>query len=177
VKWGIAILAVMVVVLVAGGMYYALEREETNPIAPKVEETPGTRSVELVFAGEDGGTVREDREVLAGEMPEDDLARVIAELAVGPRGGGASPLPEGTAVRHVFHDGDGRVTLDLSREAQRNHPGGSEAERATMQCLLATIGTNFLWVDEVQILIEGRPVATLAGHTDLSGAFPLAKYR
>jgi spore germination protein GerM len=120
--------------------------------------------------------VRETREIVAGDFLEEDVARVVQELLGGGEGG-LRPLPADTRLLNVFHDGAGEVTLNFSEELQSAHPGGSEAELATLQCLVSTIAANFAGVDRVRILIEGESVATLAGHADLSAPVAVDDYR
>jgi hypothetical protein len=47
------------------------------------------------------------------------------------------------------------------------HPGGSMNELFTVYTIVNVITTNFQDVQNVQLLIDGREVDTLAGHVDL----------
>ncbi len=173
----LTIVAILIVLAIAGGLYFALQREEI-PVRPLAEEEiPGTRTVELVFAALDGGTVREARGILGSEQLEDDLRRTIAELIRGPAQAGLAVMPHSTQLFNVFYDGEGEVTLNFSEHLRADHPGGSAAEFATLRCLLATIHQNFPEVERVRLLIGGQSVSTLAGHADISAPLQVSDYR
>ena len=161
---------------VGAGLFVALQREETGVVSPAPEAIRGTRTVELVFPGVRGGVAREMREIVGGDHMEDDVRTTVEELIAGS-GEGAHPIPSATILRNVFWDGEGEITLSFSDQLRLDHPGGSEAELATLRSLVTTIGTNFPGVDAVRILIEGDAPATLAGHADLSRPLRVADYR
>lgn len=170
-------LAIVIVLAIAAGLYFALQREEI-PVPPLAgEEVLGTRTIELVFAGLDGNTVREPRGILGSEHIEDDLRHAIAEFTRGPAEAGLPVLPRSTHLLNVFYDGEGEVTLNFSEHLRVDHPGGSAAEFATLHCLLATIGQNFPEVERVRLLIGGESLSTLAGHADISAPLNVSDYR
>jgi hypothetical protein len=173
----LVVLAIVIVLAIAGGLYFALQREEI-PVPPLAgEEVLGTRTIELVFAALDGGIVREPRGILGGEHIEDDLQHTVAEFIRGPVQAGLPVLPRSTYLLNVFYDGEGEVTLNFSEHLRVDHPGGSAAEFATLHCLLATIGQNFPEVERVRVLIGGESVSTLAGHADISTPLHVSDYR
>lgn len=163
------------VVLVAA-LWYALQREDTSVVGtPSVPEL-GTRTVELFFPGGDGEMARETREIVAGGLLEDDVRRVVEALIAGG-GTGLHPIPPATRLRNVFYDGGGEVTLNFTEHLHSDHPGGSEAENATLRALVTTLGVNFPGVDRVRILVEGETAQTLAGHADLSRPLEVRDFR
>lgn len=164
------------VLVVAVGLFIALQREETGVVSPVPEAIRGTRTVELLFPGVRGGSVRETREIIGGDHLEEDVRTTVEELIAGSAEG-ARPIPSSTLLHNVFWDGEGEVILSFSDHLRSDHPGGSEAELATLHSLVATIGTNFPGVDDVRILIEGDAPVTLAGHADLSRPLRVADYR
>ena len=89
---------------------------------------------------------------------------VLDEELAGSLAGHAPAVPPGTTLRHVFTPGGGLVTLDLSREMASGQPGDMESEYATLAALVRTIRLNFSELTAVEILIEGKPEPTLAGH-------------
>jgi hypothetical protein len=125
---------------------------------------PATRSFTLYFLDPKGELVPEAREVPAKATQAAQIQAVIAEELAGSMGGYASPFPAGTQLLHVFVSTDGLVAIDLSRDVTRNHPGGMESEYATLAALVRSVKENFPEATAIQILIEGEPVPTLAGH-------------
>jgi spore germination protein GerM len=101
----------------------------------------------------------------------------VEELVRGPAEEGVRPIPSTTRLLAVFWDGDGELVLNFSDDLRTDHPGGSEAEIATVRCLVRTIAGNFPAVERVRLLVDGEPVATLAGHVDLSRALDVEDYR
>ena len=100
------------------------------------------------------GTVDQAREILAAE-----LAPVSDPLV--------SAIPSGTKLRRVFITERGQAYVDLSREVSVNHPGGTLNELLTVYALVDAVTANLPAVTSVQLLVEGKEVATLAGHVDL----------
>src|SRR4029434_10642301 len=94
------------------------------------------------------------------------------EMLAGSLTGNDPAVPEGTILRHLFLGENGLVTLDLSREVQRHQIGSMEGEYATLAALVRSVKDNFPEIHSVQILIDGKPEPTLAGHFSI--ADPLA---
>jgi len=170
--------AIMLAVLAGVAvLFFALRRDDAATVAPPtVGEPTGTRTVELFFPRAGGGIAGEMREVVAGEFVEEDVRRAIEELVTAGESG-IAPLPPGTRLLNVYFDGEGEVTLNFSSDLRANHPGGSDAELATIQCIVSTLGVNFPGVDRVRLLVEGEAVPTLAGHVSLRDALHVRDYR
>ena len=66
----------------------------------------------------------------------------------------------------------GVAYVDLSKEAAAGAAGGSEAELITVYSVVNSLTANFPAVKRVQILVEDKPAATLAGHVDLTRPLP-----
>lgn len=165
----------VVLVLILWGLQTALRRETVSGGAFP-EGNDGSRSIDLVFPDEEQGFAVESREVLGGEFLEDDVRRTVDELILGSTAG-AHPLPPTTRLLDVFFDGDGELVLNFSEELRNDHPGGSEAELASLRCLAGTIAANFPAVERMRVLIDGEAITTLAGHVDLAGALDVEDYR
>lgn len=122
--------------------------------------------VALYFIREEDGEsllVPEIREITPTAEPEKAALRALIE---GPLTKGLRPvLPKKTVLRDLeIHDG--LAVVDFSREAtaiDRNSWGEALVVWAVVNTL-----TKFPEVEAVRILIEGEPVATLAGHFDLT---------
>jgi hypothetical protein len=164
------------IVGLAVALALVLEREETADVDPPAEVLKGTRTVDLFFPASRGGYSRETREIVAGDHLEGDVRHVLDELVLGGQSGERA-LPPSTIVRNVFFDGMGEVTIDLSDHVRLEHPGGSDAEFATLHCLASTLGANFPGIDRVRLLVDGETVTTLAGHSDLTEPLRVKDYR
>ncbi len=80
-------------------------------------------------------------------------------------------IPEETALLSVFVTHSGIVYLNLSRHVQDRHIDGLSAELATVASLVNTLLFNFQEIKQVQILVEGAEIETLAGHVDCRKPF------
>ncbi|MCD5406858.1 MAG: GerMN domain-containing protein [Desulfotomaculum sp.] len=121
--------------------------------------------VVIYFSNDQDYLVAQKREILKAE----GVARVVMqELVKGPdiNSGLLPTLPTGTQLRDI-NIRNGLCTVDFSAELKTNHPGGSSWELMTVYSIVNTL-TRFSAVEEVQILVEGQIVETLAGHVDLS---------
>lgn len=100
------------------------------------------------------------------------LQRAMETLIAGPKNKKLWPvLPAATKVRSVVVM-DKIAQVDFSAELIAQKGGGSAREILAVSAIVYTL-TEFPEVDRVQILIEGKKVATLYGHMDLSE--PLAR--
>lgn len=174
-RWIVAISAGSAA-LVAWGLEVAVNREAADVGKPGADPLAGTRTVELTFPDADGRFVVETREIVGGDHLEQDVRRAIEELIAGPKDG-VTALPNTTRLLDVFFDGDGELTLNFSDDLRTDHPGGSEAEMATLRCLVTTIAANFPAVDRVRVLVDGETIPTLAGHADLREPLNVEDYR
>ena len=57
--------------------------------------------------------------------------------------------------------------MDLDPSIRTSHPGGTLQELMTVYTIVNALTTNLPNLQEVQILIGGQEVDTLAGHVDL----------
>ncbi len=128
----------------------------------------GFRAARVFFADATGDSlVAETRELLDTPNLHDRVSALIAELERGPENGGLGTLPAGTAVRHVYLDDRGLLTLDLSAPFRTGFRGGSTAEYLAVASLVRTLGANLGEVRRVLLVCAGEPIPTLAGHLPL----------
>jgi hypothetical protein len=122
----------------------------------------------LFFVAEDGLTlIAVDAEVPFAASTADQARRLLeAQLGEAPEPY-AQPIAEGTTVRQIFLSDAGDAFVDLSREAITNHHGGSLDELFAVYAIVNTLTVNLPAVRQVQILVDGQEVDTLAGHIDL----------
>jgi hypothetical protein len=126
-------------------------------------------SVKLYFeSSRESALVPEEREIPFSSDLSQQLRTVVEELIRGSSAGHLAPFPPETKVLGVIETPRGIAYVDLSKEAASGHGGGSSGERLSVYAIVNSVVGNFPAVKRVQILIEDRPVATLAGHVDLS---------
>src|SRR5688500_5007554 len=126
-------------------------------------------TVKLFFLAPDQPALLiEDREVAYSGDIARQVRTVVEELVKGPQKGLAATLPAETRVIDSFVTSKGVAYVDLSKEAGTKHPGGSRGELLTVYSIVNSLAANFPAVKRVQILVEDRQVATLAGHVDLT---------
>lgn len=99
--------------------------------------------------------------------PNDPVAfgrLLVSELLTGPASGSLLALPTATALRSFFLLDDGTAVVDFSAGLRENHPGGCRMEQLTLFSVVNSLVLNSSEIVRVQILIDGEPVNTLAGH-------------
>lgn len=140
----------------------APESPADAPAVPKIKAT-------LFFAAEDGlhlvptehevpladGAVAQARSVLEALLAADAPAPLSATI------------PKGVTLRGIFVSDRNEVFVDLDPAIRTSHPGGTQRELMTVYTIVNTLLTNLPGLQEVQILIGGQEVDTLAGHVDL----------
>ncbi|HVO12253.1 MAG TPA: GerMN domain-containing protein [Vicinamibacteria bacterium] len=155
------------------------EEPAAEPTSAATAEPPaagaaGRRiSVRLYFEAPDReGLLPEEREVAFSADLAQQIRIVVDELAKGSTTGLVSTLPAGTRVLDVFVHAGGVAYVDLSGEAASGLPGGSRAERLTVDSVVDTVVGNFPSTTRVQLLVDDRQVPSLGGHVDLSRPLP-----
>ncbi|NLM38660.1 MAG: GerMN domain-containing protein [Firmicutes bacterium] len=95
-----------------------------------------------------------------GEPSLRDLAQL---LVAGPADDDLlAILPPQTVIRDVYRRDD-VAYVDFSRHLVTNHPGGTSGELVTIYGIVNTFA-SLPGIERVQIMVEGRPVESLAGH-------------
>lgn len=142
------------------------------PHAPVARES--FREVSLYFSNAEGIYLKaENRRIKKGPL-DSELRDALEALLDGPLGGLGRAIPEGTRLRSVKVK-DKTAVVDLSKEIIEKHPGGSTGEIQTIYSIVDTVTLNFPEIKDVQILVEGKKEATIAGHIDIS--YPLTADR
>jgi hypothetical protein len=135
------------------------------PPAPAVPRIKAT----LFFGSEDGRLlVPVEQEIpLAEGTVAQARALVEAQLVAAPPAPLVATVPEGTRLRGLYVSEKNEAFVDLDATVRDRHPGGSLNELFTVYTIVNAIITNLPDVQNVQLLIDGREVDTLAGHVDL----------
>lgn len=138
---------------------------------PPPPSTPAVPHIQakVFFISEDGQRlVATEREVpLAEGLVAQARALVDAQLTAAPTSPLARSIPEGTVLRGLYVSSRNEIFVDLDGAVRARHPGGSLNELLTVYAIVNAITVNLPDVQEVQLLIDGREVDTLAGHVDL----------
>jgi hypothetical protein len=171
----------LVVVLTAPRWAKLLTRtvpgEEGDAVA--VPPEPESRTVEqkitvrlFFLAPDQPALLIEDREVGFSADLSRQVRTVVEELVKGSQKGLGPTLAPETKVIDTFVTPQGVAYVDLSKEASQKHPGGSKGELLSVYSIVNSLTSNFPAVKRVQILVDDRQAATLAGHVDLTRPLP-----
>src|SRR5690554_3470230 len=94
---------------------------------------------------------------------EPTMADAAAYLLRGPSGSHLLPvLPEGTII-YDYSLVDTVCYVNFSQHLVADHPGGSASELITVYGIVNTFAAAS-GAEAVQILVEGQPIETIAGH-------------
>jgi hypothetical protein len=165
----VAALTAWVLVARLPGWYGRLRARPAIAAAPAAPASPGRKiKASLFYVSDDGlRLTRVERDVAFGEGTVEQ-ARQIIEAQIAPV---AEPLvsavPKGTKLRTIFVTEGGDAFVDFSNELVSGHSGGSTNELLTVYTLVNALCANLPAVRSVELLVDGKPVETLAGHVDL----------
>jgi hypothetical protein len=181
-QWGLVAITALVAVVFAVGVMTGLNRLLTRPtLTPAAVDpaaAPGAAApaaavprikATLYFQSEDGlHLVATEREVPLAEGAVAQARSILeAQLSAEPDAPHASTIPKGTALRGIFVSDRNEVFVDLDPSIRKTHPGGTLQELMTVYTIVNAVLTNLPDLQDVQILIGGQEVDTLAGHVDL----------
>lgn len=164
VPWLILVIVLFVVGLVIGTLPNGKSTEKTAPVV-EVSQT-ATREIVLYFASSDGQTLVAESRQINCELDEECLSDAVQALISGPSGDMVPIMSPRTTLLNLTIV-DSLVQVDFSRDLIDAHPGGTQSELLTVYGLADTLTVNFPHLRQLQILVEGAPVATLKGHVDL----------
>jgi len=133
---------------------------------PLLEET---RVVKLYFSvSKEDYLFPQERKIISSSEVTSQAKAILGELINGPTSSSllVTTIPPKTQVRAVYVK-DKCIYVDFSSALQEKHPGGSSGELLTVYSIVNSLIDNLPSQSEVQILIEGKPANTLAGHIDI----------
>jgi spore germination protein GerM len=138
------------------------------PVAPVAPAVPRIKAT-LYFASEDGlRLVPVESEVALAEGVVAQARSIIeSQLAAPAPPPLVSTIPKGATLRGIFVSQRNEAFVDLDQSIRTAHPGGTLQELMTVYTIVNALLTNLPTLQEVQILIGGQEVDTLAGHVDL----------
>jgi spore germination protein GerM len=126
------------------------------------------REVLLYFSDAEGEyLVGEKREILKKNEVKEEAKETILELIKGPKGKLIPTLPPRTKLLTLQINDEGLAKVNFNPALSKDHPGGSSAEMMTVYSIANSLALNFPKIKRVQILIDGKPIETIAGHLSL----------
>ena len=141
------------------------------PVAPVAPDAPAVPRIKatLYFASEDGlRLVPVENEVALGEGVVAQARSIIeSQLAAPAPPPLVSTIPKGATLRGIFVSQRNEAFVDLDPAIRTSHPGGTLQELMTVYTIVNALLINLPNLQDVQILIGGQEVDTLAGHVDL----------
>jgi hypothetical protein len=139
-----------------------------NPSDPKVK-------AKLFWAsGADDGTVSPVTvELPLSNEPVLRAKQVLNTLLAGPVDTELRTVPSDAALLAFYLLPDGTAIADFSEALGTSTPSGIQSEQMAVDSIARTLEANVPKVQRLKILIHGQEVETLAGHLDLSQAFPV----
>jgi len=170
---------VIIVSFVVGIFFAPLIGEKAYKIKEWIVKPPlppRTRMVKLYFSLAQGEyLVPQQRKILlpeSGNEENKEIKAVLEELIKGPKNKDLfSTIPPDTRVRAVYVR-DEIIYVDFSSSLKEKHPGGTTGELLTVYSIVDTLLDNFPSYSRVQILVQGEPQTTLAGHIDIRHPLP-----
>jgi spore germination protein GerM len=126
------------------------------------------REVLLYFSDSEGEyLIGEKRKILKKSDMKEEVKEAIHELIIGPKGKLIPTLPPRTKLLTLQINDAGLAKVNFTLALSKDHPGGSSAEMMTVYSIVNSLSFNFPQIKRVQILIEGKPIETIAGHLSL----------
>jgi spore germination protein GerM len=146
--------------------------ESTTPHSRIRDSVPvraaGTRKVHLYFANRKGRFLQAEERKIQAKDTVSAIDAIVSALLEGPEDAKlVSTIPAGSKLLHTFITDDGTAYVDFNPELSLLHPGGVTAERLTIFAIVNSLVLNLDSVERVQLLLEGKPAPTLAGHLDI----------
>ncbi len=153
------------VLLAAAALYFPFKHRFSKRPPALINSGNAGKSVVLYFVNEDGTLVGLNREIVSGVTVLDDIRAIITEESSPQKKSGLlNAIPAGVSVRNVFIDDKQCVYIDFGRVLTERHGGGTQGELLTLEALKKTIAANYPELDSVKVLVEGKEIASLAGH-------------
>ena len=126
-----------------------------------------------VFVGDPltGTLMGKIREIETNQGVLHEISQTIQHLIYPEPDTRNETIPEDTELLSLFVTNTGIVYLNFNRHIQDRHAGGLSAELTTVTSVVNTLLFNFKEIRQVQILVEGSEIDTLAGHVDCRKPF------
>jgi Sporulation and spore germination len=174
-------IAVMIVLVIALGLYFRQMRHRASELVPAAAETlpvapPATgptETVALYVASDAAGQLRAQSAQIplpgGRQQRAEELLRALLRIYQQP--GAAHPLAAASDIRSIYLVEPGGAVIDLNSAFADQHRSGILIEQLTVNSLVETLGVNVPGIQRVRILVDGKDRDTLAGHADLTDWF------
>ncbi len=176
--------AVLLVLIISMGIYAGQMRRKASEMASPAETTLSvaplasgpTETVTLYVADDQAGMLRAKiaQIPLPGgrQQRAEELLRSL--LRIYQRPGADHPLSPASDILSIYLVDPGAAVIDLNAPFADQHRSGILSEQLTVNSFIETLAMNVPGIQRVNILVEGRPRDTLAGHADLTQTFDVA---
>lgn len=191
-KWRVRILIGLVVAVLAAAIYFPILKQRVKKQAQVQQTSEEQARRELVQSlnansnepkvtaklfwasdSEDGTLAPTIVELPLSSDPVLRAKQVLNTLLAGPVDAELHTLPSDAALLAFYILPDGTAIADFSEAMANSIPSGVLSEQLAMDSITKTLEANVPQVRRLKILIHGQEVETLAGHLDLTGAFPV----
>jgi hypothetical protein len=173
--------AVMLVLVIAMGIYLRHVRHQAGELEPTAADTlpvapPAsgpTETVTLYVASDAAGQLRAQSAQIplpgGRQQRAEELLRALLRIYRQP--GAAHPLAPASDIRSIYLVEPGAAVIDLNSAFADQHRSGILVEQLTVNSLVETLAVNVPGIQKVKILVDGQTRDTLAGHADLTDWF------
>lgn len=166
----------MILIGIIATIFYLFRQEIFKTIKPLFERWSvlvERKEVLLYFSDSEGEyLIGEKREILKKNAVKEEAKEAIIELIKGPKGKLIPTLPSRTKLLTLQMSETGIAKVNFNPALSKDHPGGSSAEMMTIYSIVNSLALNFPQIKRVQILIDGKPIETIAGHLSLRQPIP-----
>jgi spore germination protein GerM len=192
-KWRVRILLGLAVAVFAAAIYFPVLKKRVKRQAQVQQKTEEQARRELTQSlnansnepkvkaklfwaadAEDLGLAPTAVELPLSNEPALRAKQVLNTLLAGPVDSELKTLPSDAALLAFYILPDGTAVADFSEAMATSIPSGVQSEQLAVDSITRTLAENVPQVKRLKILIHGQEVETLAGHLDLSGAFPVS---
>lgn len=132
------------------------------------EKSAETKELNIVvyYPDEQGMKLAAVKRVINTDKSDKYTAAIQSLMQKPAEKGLTAIIPKQAKLKSVRVKGD-TAYVDFSQDLVRHFAGGSTGEEMLVGSIVNTL-TNFSEIKKVQILIEGKPAESLAGHMDLT---------
>jgi hypothetical protein len=173
--------AALLLLVVSMGIYLRHMRRQAAKVESSASDalpvTPplsGPTETVTLYVADDGAGMLRARSAqipLPGgrQQRAEELLRALLRIYQQP--GASHPLAPAADIRSIYLVAPGAAVIDLNAAFADQHRSGILSEQLTVNSLVETLAVNVPGINRVNILVEGKPRDTLAGHADLTESF------